>query len=1069
MTGLSRSRLIISMMGVVLILSAMWTVPVLADDGAPPPTDTPMSEETLPTPPAVDPTAEPIIDSTPVETAVPTAEPLMDVVPAATQETVADSSTAQESTSLPEVLEQLPEGTTVVVTDSNGAPLPLASQQAAQVVTNNDPMWCPVGVKPGGAGCTTPGQTSFRDMLTELSAMNSGTGPSKAGVIWIAGDYKSGTDDPGIINTNFTFDGLTLTSMAKYALTIQGGWTGSSTIVDQFNPSEFNASLNIVNWLAPVTLNDILITGASVNPHVGDQPALLVQTTKSIVLNRVQVVDNTLPGAVLDNGLAPIAVSPITITDSIFNKNQGDGLHVYSIGAITIRNLTANFNGVDDGFLDYGVFLTNWLSYNAHQPVTLNGTNQFKGNLGTGLFISSFGNVTLNNITAYANDDGTNDVAHDGGVDGGDGSGVIVDVSASIKMTGTNLINHNQLNGLDFSSDGAISVSNLTASNNGYAGAVINNCLKSGAVCSIVGKPVTLTGTNIFNENGYEGLDVFTDGVISISNVTASGNASFGVYLDNCAYDGVTLFACTNTLPYAVSIQTPSTFLSNTNDGLYIHTTGAVTLKGITASFNQSVGVNIDNRGILSKPQNVTLSGTNTFNGNDNTGLQIQSYGAVVLSNVTANDNNTAGYGVFVDNRGYNVSVLASVLPVRKPVTFLGTNIFNNNFSGGAFIYSVGDVTLSNFTALGNGLTPAGDGVHIENQFAWYPNGLTESFYAANVTLNGFGIFEGNGDEGLQIFSKGAIKLNNVTANGNADVGLWASNGSIATINIRQPITLLGINTFNNNNGGGTMLYSFGAVTLGNVTAIGNLPTGATGNGHGVYIQNDQAWSPKGVLTSYAANVTISGFGYFDGNAGDGLLIFSKGAVTLSNTTANHNSGNGTSIVNTGDLLPQKVTLTGVNNFNGNGTTAANFGLQVTTDGMITISNLTASDNLGSGAWLDNLTDAKPNKFLGVTLSGVSSFQGNQGVGGNGLYIATDGSAIMTNITADGNIHNGVTVIATKNITLTCGNAFSNVGTGFDLQSGAAMTIKGLHADSNGINEDITAGVIPITRTWGCP
>ena len=1024
----------------IFVLSAIWAVPAFADDGAPPPTEPPITE-TDPTPPAPDSVAEPTADSAPVEEPAP----------------------------ITEVLDQLPEGTTVVVTDSAGEPLPLATEQAAQVIVENDPMWCPAGVTPGGAGCTLS-YDSMDALITELNTAGGlVTNPAKAGVIWIAGSYQSSNvlNDPGI--TNFTLDGGVLTNMAKYALTIQGGWTGFGKTIDQFNPSEFNASLNILDWLAPITLNDILITGATVNPHVGDKPALLVQTTKNITLNRVQVIDNSLAGAMLDNGLAATSIAPIIINDSIFNGNTRDGLHVFSIGAITVRNLTANFNGIDDANLEYGAFLTNWLTVDTNQPVTLNGTNEFKGNLGTGLFISSFGIVTLNNITATANDDIT---------DGGDDAkGVDIDASLMVRLTGTNLINYNQTNGLEISSDGTISLNNVNISNNAEGGAVLDNCLNPGpnTACSVVGKSVILTGTNIFNWNGFEGLVVNTDGAISISNVTASHNSGlYGVYLDNCAFDAITLLACTNTLPYAVSITTPSSFLYNSSDGLYIRTTGAVTLKGVTASFNQGRGVFIDNHASLLKPQNVILSGINVMNGNDNHGLRIISYGTVALASITANDNgqtDSLGYGVFVDNRALSAAPAGSVLITRKPVTFTGNNTITNNYSGGIFIYSVGDVTLSNITAVGNGLTstPLGDGVHIENEVAWYPNGVTQTSYAARVTLNGFGIFKDNGDEGLQIFSRGAIKLNNVTANNNGDVGLWANNAYINTMSTRQPVTLTGTNSFNGNDGGGMMLLSFGAVTLNNLTAIGNLDAvvGLTGSGDGVSIQNNLVWSPNGVLTSYVANVTISGFGYFEGNTDDGLDILSKGAVTIAKITANSNGDDGAVIFTKGDLLPQNVTLNGSNNFYGNGFTSTNGnGLFIQSDGKITINNLSAIGNKANGARLDNFTDKKVNKFLGVTLTGFNFFQKNQGI--NGLFIHSDGSVLLYHVTADdNNSGNGINVVATKNITISCGSAFSNFGTGFFLNSGAILTLKGVHAYGNGADEILTP-INPV-RTWACP
>ncbi|MFN8412100.1 MAG: hypothetical protein U0Z26_06905 [Anaerolineales bacterium] len=1037
-----RFQLILPMLVTVFVLSAMWTVPALADDGTPP-VDAPVTV-TDPTLPTVDSTAEPIIDSS-----------------------------TTESNAVAELQSQLPEGTEIVITDATGQALPLASEQAAQTVVDHDPMWCPAGVTPianvGGCSGSFPrfGPSTTGDINTELLKWLETNNPGKAGTIWIHGDYDSGTDETTLISPSITLDGSTLTNMAKYALTLQGGWTGSGKTVDQFNPSEFNASLTIQNWIGAVTLNDILITGATVNPNFGTSAtsALIVETKQAITLNRVQVTDSGpgLNGADLANyGAGTLA--PITVNDSQFNHNAGDGLRVLSDGTITIRNLTVNYNG-QNGVLDYGAFISN-LNANAGKGITFTGSSQFRGNLGSGTYLASWGAITLNNITAYANGDATNTSAENG-------TGILIGGSASIKMTGTNVITYNLRNGLDLTSNGIISLNNINASNNGGGGAVLNNCIKSGSTCTVVGKPVTLTGTNTFNWNTLEGLVVETDGTITISNVTASHNGSFGVFLDNCAFSGS---ACTNTLPYAISITSPSSFLYNTNDGLYIRTTGAVTLNSITANFNQNRGVFIDNHASLSSPQAITIKGTNFINGNDNTGLRMVSYGAITLNNITANDNgrvdlcaNTCA-GAYIDNLAYSNPLVGSILITRQPFTLTGTNTFNNNYSGGLVVYSAGNITVTNITASRNGVAGTGDGVYLTNNWDWHPNSaVATTAYSANITLNGYGVFDGNGDEGLQVFSRGIINLNNVTSTGNNGYGVYLDNRgyTAGVIAVRQPVTLLGVNTFNNNLGGGAYIYTLGVVTLNNVTAIGNKATGSGGSGHGIYVNNNWTWLPNGVTnTVYAANVTLKGYGFFEGNTDDGLEVLSKGTVLLNTVTANSNGDNGVRIVNTGTTLTQNVTLSGTNSFYGNGfTSTTGNGLFVQTDGTITISNLSAIGNKGNGAWLDNFTDKKPSKFLGVTLTGITTFQSNQGA--NGLYVNTDGSVTMTNFTADDNSGNGVQILATKNVTLTCGNAYSNTGTGYLLTSGGVMTLKGLYGYSNGTEETLTYG--SLVRTRSCP
>ncbi len=449
-----------------------------------------------------------------------------------------------------------------------------------------------------------------------------------------------------------------------------------------------------------------------------------------------------------------------------------------------------------------------------------------------------------------------------------------------------------------------------------------------------------MTGTNSFNNNGADGLKVQSSGPISISQITADENSQDGAFLDNCAYDGGSL--CQNLLPYNVTLVNASTFIFNGATGLYIHSTGTVSLKNITAGFD-SYGLAISNDARLAAPRPVTISGTNVFNGNVYSGLTIHSYGAITLSNVTADNNGIIGgfgYGAYVENDGYDSGPGGSVLIIREPVTLIGINTFIDNNSGGLYAISAGPITTSNVTANSNG----GDGAYLFNQESWYPN--------------------------------------------------------------------------------------FGS------------------------------------LKPYAANVTLSGFGFFVGNY-NGIQVYSKGAVTLANLTANYSSVYGALITTKGDLAPQNVTISGVNTFFHNGVLSSlGDGLNVENDGLITISNITANNNAGSGAYLDNYTFAWPNKFLGVTLTGFNTFDENQG--GYGLRINTDGSATLSHVNADDNSNDGVVVEAAKNVTLMCASAFYNyAGFGFYLTSGGTMTLIGVHDLYN--NNNAFLSYVTLHQTAACP
>jgi hypothetical protein len=899
----NRLRILAFSLALVFFISAMAVHPVLADDSTPPP-------------PA----------------------PSTGTISTAAAVTAADNSS----------ITSVPHGTDVVVLDRSGRSVPLASQKAAHAVASGDPIWCPVGVAPKGniGGCspafTTPGFSGIGGLGFWLAVND----PSKAGVIWIESGYNSSVNDSGM--TSLTLDGSAgifhLPNMANFSLTLKGGWSGisGSTVTNPAIPSMFDgSSLSIMNWNAPITISDIVVTSVTTNPN--DTYALYVQTNKGgITLDRVQVIDNYtghVGGAHLNTVGATLGhPAPVTVIDSSFNNNYYDGLYLQSDGAVNIHDLTADYNG--GSIMGNGAYIDNYWD-NPNQPVTLTGTNEFKDNAGDGLHINSYGAVTLNNITAFHNSFGLN------------GNGLYIDnahdsTPSNVVLTGTNQFMYSGVDGLFILSNGNIVLNNITSTNNTAFGGYVNNCLNASSFdpCTTTGKSVTLMGTNSFNSNGADGLKVQSSGPISISQITANENTENGAYLDNCAYDGGSL--CQNLLPYNVTLVNASTFIFDGGQGLFIHSTGTVSLKNITASFD-TYGLGITNDANLHLPGSVVIGGTNVFNGNYYTGLDINSYGAITLSNVTANDNGVTGggfgYGAYVVNDGYDsnaggVGVNGTVLITRMPITLIGVNTFTDNKSGGLYAISAGPVTASNVTANSNG----GDGAYLFNQDAWYPN---------------FGSFK-----------------------------------------------------------------------------------------------------------PYAANVTLSGFGFFNGNY-NGLQVFSRGAVTLANLTANYSSVYGTLIVTKGDLAPQNVTISGVNTFFHNGVLSSlGDGLNVENDGLITISNITANNNTGSGAYLDNFTFAFPHKFLGVTLTGYNTFEEN--LGGYGLWVKTDGSAVVSHVNADENTNDGVVVEATKNVTLMCASAFNNfTGYGFYLTSGGTMTLIGVHDLYN--NNNAFLSYITLHQTAACP
>jgi len=1107
----------------VLFASAVWTVPVFADDETPPPTETP-------------------VETQPGEESPPPAEPALSADETANENATPETAPAEEAVvdSAAELLASVPEGTEVIVVDENGEAVPLATEEAAQAIVEGDPMWCPVGATPGAASCS-PSFLKFGAVggnpADELLAWLGVNNPNMAGVVWVEKTYNSSTAGDGSV----VFDGSALTNMANFALTIKGGWNGSGTGVTTSDPSDFYVPLQIINWNGAITISDLKFEGTA-------GPALTVDTNSgNVVITRVQVKGNDATGSSaasidnsggtgtvtisqsdfngnLGNGLSVLSKGLITLTDimaasndgngavidnllsttaagvtmtgtNVFSDNNVNGLLVDSKGAIKINNLIANANRTG-----VGADLDNHTAVTA-QPVILTGFNEFKFNQQTGLVIDSKGTITLYNITANNNrGDGVslnndytplpgnvllagvntfnnnygdglvidsygvltlNSITANGNGFGDPGTGGDEDgYGASIKNSGdspkavallvANTFNGNYSGGLNILSQGAVTLYNVTANSNAGDGVHVDNTPAGTAVPQNVAVTVTKGMANNFNSNNGDGLDILSYGVITLVNANASDNQQNGARLDNCKPSGG---VCAATLPRSVVVSGINTLNNNGGDGLSVVSRGAVSIANLRTSDNSGNGALIDNSyaGTLI-PQNVALTGTNVFNANTVNGLKVLTFGAVTLYNLAANDNGPTagqGYGVYVNNYDPLGSPDGNEAALARNVVLYGVNSFTGNDYIGLYISSLGAITAYNVTANENGLgVNPGSGAVLNNNNV----GSNAVASVGSVVLAGLNYFSGNGENGLDIASFGVISLNSISAFGNGasiDSGtVWEASIVNSGAAVPRAVALTGTNKFI---GGKMGLYveSKGAITLYNVTASDNLGTSDTG-GVGAYIKNVQSGSAA------PQNVSLLGVNVFSGNDSTGLIVETYGAVTLYNVTANHNGGLGVDVDNHEPVggqpatLVRNVALLGVNTFSGNN----GDGLHVETFGVITLSTATAKQNIGDGVYLKNQWGSAT-LFGNISLTGKSLFEDNSGYG---LQALSNGAITLSNITASLNDLGGAYLKAdgvsvAKNVTLTGINTFnSNVRDGLKVEADGLITISNLTANSNGWN-----------------
>jgi hypothetical protein len=592
--------------------------PALADQ----PTDAPGATQSPP--PADQPTGVRVVTQDPSPTDQPTDAPSVtqppsptdvaagssDATPAPTDTSTPPSTLEAQSTSIPAVLDQAPAGTQVVVLDQAGQPQPLATQQALNILATGDPIWCPSGVSPsaGSGGCTG----SYSD-LASLVGYLSGSQPAQNGTIWIT----SGADNSG---TDILIDGTTLTTWKDYALTLQGGWNGSSTGAIS-GVSNFDKSISITSWNNTVAVDNINISNTS-------GTGLTVQTSRDIQLSNVSSSGSSGDGARLDNSSGTGNVN-LNGTNT-FSSNQGSygGLYVKSNGSISLSNVTAsgNVNGL-------GAYLFN-ASASLPQNVTLSGTNVMSSNGSYGLEIDTLGAITLNNLTTNNNGNYGTILFNNNGSGGED-----------VTLNGAGQFNGNTGTGIEINSWGNISTSNLTANQNGGYGASMYNSLASTA------KNVILSGTNTFNGNFANGLYVSSNGDINADTIIASQNLNS---------DGAILFNNLGTGNISLGSSSSSIFNGNNGNGLRLVSTGDIILVQVTAD-NNTAG-----SGLTLTTSGQAQVSCGDFSGNSNYGLDATLSGGDLTLNSVGSSGNTNG-NVHLTNVGTVAINPAYPCPAPKP------------------------------------------------------------------------------------------------------------------------------------------------------------------------------------------------------------------------------------------------------------------------------------------------------------------------------------------------------------------------------------------------------------------
>jgi len=205
-------------------------------------------------------------------------------------------------------------------------------------------------------------------------------------------------------------------------------------------------------------------------------------------------------------------------------------------------------------------------------------------------------------------------------------------------------------NGLSISSGGAITVLNVNASGND-GGLMLRNEFASAA------RTVVVTNADLFRNN-RAGMWLVSRGAVTLTNVGASENGyDGGIHVENafCYYDGLLgNWVCPTPTPVTMTNIRAE---NNGSTGLYVYSLGLVRLTTATVNNNQGGGIFMENGCIRdgdwicpTTANGITLTGV-TANDNWGTGLEAYSRGIIALATVTTNNNWTGG--MRLNNRDY--------------------------------------------------------------------------------------------------------------------------------------------------------------------------------------------------------------------------------------------------------------------------------------------------------------------------------------------------------------------------------------------------------------------------------
>jgi hypothetical protein len=420
--------------------------------------------------------------------------------------------------------------------------------------------------------------------------------------------------------------------------------------------------------------------------------------------------------------------------------------------------------------------------------------------------------------------------------------------------------------------------------------------------------------------------------------------------------------------------------------------------------------------------------------------------------NTTTNTTDPAATSTF-NNTAIVIGSSANPWGGSLSINNLALNFNPTGQSGtGLTLYSAGSINISNVSVM-NSATGAGADLNAGNDVNIVDSQFDRNKTAGAIIRAGRDVaiarssFSNpvNGRRqitGLDIVNDGAVALVDVLANSNRAAGATINAGgrvSIARSFFSDTMAMQGSNFI----GYGLQIVTPDAIDLDQVTASNNFLWGASLNAGGdVAIAN----------SFFNANTTESP-GFIDDS---GLLVTSGGNVSIINSQANDNRLLGATINAAADVTIRNSSFSSNNGVTIDSTGAQIFdgyGLQVVTLGSIFLDAVTASDNTLFGARLDGAFVQVSNSTFSNQTSGSATDPT-----GRGLEIVSDGIVLLQNVTLDNNQTFGANIQAGGNVDLNNVTATNNGTDGVQVQGNCTtlFLINGTYSNNGQYGLSVT-------------